>query len=228
MSEEIKNIGQQIAELKKKKQELLNSTKEVFETKKFFSGFLGLLDPVGWAKDIVGIFNIRKLVVYGIVFALIAGYFYYRGLQGKPVKVNLGYEEAIEIQVPNSDLRLYKPKNSQDLYWIDKEGNKIHVKVADIPTLKKALKPYGIVFEPYVTTGLGFGEKGTKSEVGGGFYFLKYYLARLGLQLTSKGAYASLGYKLSGLGLNNTCVNVGYGRGYSGDERIYFGLSINF
>lgn len=201
---------------------------EVFTWHKFFYGFGGLLNPIGWAKDIVGIFNVRKLILYGIVLIMVAGYFYWQGKQGKPVKVNLGYEEAVEIQVPNSDLRLYKPKNSQDLYWIDKDGNKTHVKVADIPSLKRALKPYGIVFEPYAIAGIGTGLSGTGIEGGGGFYFLKYYLSRLGFHLTNKGAYLGAGYKLSGLGLNNTALNVSYGRGYKGDTRLLFGITVNF
>ena len=204
------------------------SGKEVFTWRRFGSGFFGLLDPIGWAKDLIGLFNVRKLVLYGIVLLMVAGYFYWQGKQDTPVKVNLGYEDAVEIQVPNSDLRLYKPKNSQDLYWIDKEGNKVHVKVADIPSLKRALKPYGIVFEPYAITGVGIGTEGIDMEAGGGFYFLKYYLTRLGFHLTNRGAYLGVGYKLSGLGLNNTALNVSYGKGWLGDERLLFAVTINF
>lgn len=225
MSDEIKNIDQQIVELKKKKQELLTQDKEVFQWDKLGSGF-NFLNPIWWSKALTDSFKV--LIVFGIIFGLIFAFGYYRGVKGKPVRVDLGYEEAVEIQVPNSDLRLYKPKNSDRLYWIDKDGNKIDVKVADIPSLKKALKPYGIVFEPYAIGGVGFGEKGTEAELGAGVYFLKYYLARFGLHLTQKGIYVGIGYKLSGLGLNNTAINLSYGKGYSGDERILFGLTINF
>jgi len=202
--------------------------KEVFTWRRFRGGFFGLLDPIGWAKDIIELLNVRKLALYVVIFAMVAGYFYFQGLQGKPVQVNLGYEDAVEIQVPNSNLRLYKPKNSHILYWIDKEGNKINVKVADIPSLKRALKPYGLIFEPYAITGIGIGMKGANVEAGAGAYFLKYYLARLGLHLTNKGIYVGMGYKLSGLGLNNTCLNVSYGKGYAGDETILFGVTVSF
>ena len=200
---------------------------EVVNWGKFRYGFFGLFNPVLWLKDIFSIFNVRKLVLYAIILISVGGYFYWQGRQSRPVKINLGYEEAVEIQVPKSNLRLYKPKNSQDLYWIDKKGNKTHVKLADIPSLQKKLRPYGIVFEPYMTGGVGIGETVDK-ELGIGAHFYKFYLTRLGGHLTNRGVYLGAGYKLSGLGLNNTSLNVGYGQGWSGDKRMYFGLAINF
>ncbi|RLG10718.1 hypothetical protein DRN73_07165 [Candidatus Pacearchaeota archaeon] len=200
---------------------------EVFEWKRFFSGFFALLDPIKWAKTLVTLFNIRNLIVFGIIFSVVFGYGYWKGQQGKPVKVNLNYSEAVEIKVPHSNLRLYKPKNSNQLYWIDKDGNKTYVKVEDLPALQKALKPYGIIFKPYFIGGIGTGKK-NGFEGGVGTYFVKYYLWRLGSHITNKGIYLGVGYKLSGLGLKNTALNLSYGKGWSGDSRLLFGFTVNF
>lgn len=200
---------------------------EKFEWKKFIKGVFSF-SSVEFAKDIYGLFNIRKLTFYLLIIGVIFAYGYWKGQSGKPISVNLNYEEAVEIQVPNSDLRLYKPDNSSELFWIDKEGNKINVKVKDIPSLRKALKPYGIVFEPYAIGGIGIGEKKNGFEGGIGANFLKYYQWRLNSSLTSMGIYLGVGYKLVGLKMDNTSVILSYGKGWSGDNRVMFGIAIEF
>ena len=200
--------------------------KEVFNWKKFLEGFFSF-DVVQWAKDFISVFNIRKLIFYILILGTIYGVAYYRGQQGKPITIKLNNTEAIEIQVPNSDLRLYKPKDSSDLYWIDKDGNKTHVKVADIPALKRALAPFGIVFEPYAIGGIGIGKK-VGGEGGVGFHWLKYYRWRISNSLTNRGIYIGTSYKLTGLGLDNTAINLSYGKGWDGDNRYLIGIAIEF
>lgn len=201
--------------------------KEVFEWKKCKNIF-ALTSSVEWMKSIKEIIDLRKLVIYGIIITVLCSYTYWKGQQGKPISVNLNYEESVEIQVPKSDLRLYKPKNSNQLYWIDKQGNKTSVKVADLPALQKALRPYGIIFKPYVIGGIGIGMKHTGMEGGIGTHFLKYYFWRLNASLTSRGVYLGIGYKLSGLKLDNTSLNLSYGKGWAGDDRVLVGITIEF
>lgn len=198
---------------------------EAFQWKKFFTGFGGLLNPVGWAKDIVGLLNTRKLAIYGIIIGVLMGWSFWKGQQGKPINVNLGYEEAVEIKVPNSDLRLYKPTNSNKLYWIDKEGNKIPITVADIPALKKALKPISFEFNPIGVLGVGSGLKNTGAEGGIGISFLRYWKWHLETFLTNYGLYLGTSYKLELFGMKNSSIGIGVGKGYTaGDDRaiIYY------
>lgn len=198
---------------------------EVFQAKKFFTGFGGLLSPVGWAKDIVGILGSRKLVIYIFIITILMGWSYWKGQQGKPINVNLGYEEAVEIEVPNSELRLFKPANSSKLYWIDKDGNKIAITVADIPALKKALKPISFQFRPIGIMGVGSGLDNSGFEGGAGFSFLRYWKWHLETFLTNKGIYLGTSYKLDLFGMKNSSLGVGIGKGYrSGEDRtiIYY------
>jgi hypothetical protein len=196
-----------------------------FDIKKFLGSVFNIFDLKLWAKSIT--FFVRYFIIISLIAGGVFGYGYWQGQQGKPVFVNLDYEEAVEIKVPGTDLRLFKPKNSNELYWIDSKGNKTNVKLADLPSLQKALKPYGLIFEPYAITGLGVGDT-VDWESGAGAYVLKYYAWRLGGHLTNYGIYVGTGYKLSGIGLDNTALNISYGRGWSGESRFLIGVTVSF
>lgn len=198
--------------------------KEIFSFKKFIGGFGDLLSPADWGKDLVSLFNLRKLTIYVVIIGIVFGYGWWKGQQGKPINVNLGYEEAVEIQVPNSDLRLYKPINSNKLYWIDKEGNKNPITIADIPALKKALKPIAFEFKPIGVLGLGSGLKNTGVEGGVGISFLRYWKWHLETFLTNYGVYLGTSYKLEFFGMKNSSIGISAGKGYVGDDRamIYY------
>ncbi len=197
---------------------------------KFASGMLSFFNPVLWLKDIFSLFNIRKLAIYMIILGVIFTYGWYQGTQGKPVELDLNYKEAVEIQVPKTDLRLYKPANSNKLYWIDKEGNKYPVTVSDIASLKKKLSPYGIELSPIGVVGAGMGyPDGVNAEFGAGVRFLHYWMFNLETFATNRGIYLGTSYRLDKLNLENSSIGVAYGKGWSqGEDRPLLYFSFKF
>ena len=75
---------------------VLNS--EPFNLAKFVSGMTTLKSGTSWAKDIHDIFNLRKLIIIGVIISVIAGYSYYQGHIHKPVNlvINLSSSGAIQ------------------------------------------------------------------------------------------------------------------------------------
>jgi hypothetical protein len=192
--------------------------KEGFSTKKFLSGMLNIGSSVGWAKDIASIFNLRKLIIIGVIIGVIFGYGYYKGKINKPVKLLI--DEAVEftIPVPNSSLALYHPKHSTTLQWINLETGKIigTVKVKDIPELKKLLKPYKFQLKPFVTAGGSLGENKAGFEAGAGIDFFKWFKLNANAFVTNLGGYLGVGYNIT----DNFDVMVGAGKGWKGDNRV--------
>ena len=205
-------------------------TREIFSWKKFATGFFNLFSPIDWTKDLVSLFNLRKLIIYAIIIGGIFAYGYWKGMQGKPVQMDIGWEEETVIDVPKSSLKLYKPKNSNSLYWLDtKSGKKYPVTVADIPSLEKKLKPYGIDIHPIGVVGAGVSIDGVDFEAGGGLSLFRYYMMRLETFATNKGIYVGTSYKLENLHLENTSVGISYGRGWSeGEQRALLYVSWRF
>ena len=209
------------------RQKVVKQTKEVVEEKfnlpKFTSGMLNVTSPVGWAKDIHDIFNLRKLIIIGIIIGCIFGYGWYKGHTNQPVQLVI--DEAVEftIPVPHSDLALYKAKHSTELLWINTvTGATIgKVKVKDIPELAKKLRPYGIDLRPFVTAGGSLGQTGTKAEAGLGMQWFKYFKWHLDSFLTNVGIYPlGVSYSIT----DNFDILAGAGIGYKGgDKRIYIG-----
>ena len=202
--------------------------KDYFQWSKFKDNF-SLGSGRKWGKVLSDIFDLRKNVIRFLIFCMLfGGYWYWRGKQSNPIEFKITYEEPIELKIPQGIKRLYKPKNSVNWYWIDKKGKKIAVKGRDIEELNKILKPYGVEIEPYIIGGIGIGSKKTDMEFGGGTYFLKYYLWRLGVHATNKGFYAGVGYRLNQLGLDNTSLNVSSGQGWDGSDRMLLAITLNF
>jgi hypothetical protein len=209
------------------KQKVVNQTKDIvtekFSTNKFVSGMLNVTSSVGWAKDIASIFNLRKLIIIGVIIGVIWGYGYYKGKTNKPVELVI--DEAVEftIPVPNSDLALYKAKHSTQLQWINTITGKVIgiVKVKDIPELAKKLKPYGFQLKPFVTAGGSIGTGGAKAEAGLGMQWFKYFKWNLNSFLTNVGIYPlGVAYQIT----DNFDILAGAGLGYKdGDKRIYIG-----
>ena len=217
-----KYYDKSLAELEKAKDKIQNG--DYFQWNKFKKMFT-LFNGVEWAKDFASIFNLRKVIIYILVLGGIFGYGYFKGIKTKPIEVDLGYKEALELQVPNSDLRLYKPKNSNKLYWINKKGDKTPVTVGDLPGLKKKLRPYGIEFSPIGVLGVGTGyPDGIEGEAGVGFRFFRYWQMRLETFATQKGIYLGTSYKLDKIKMENSSVGLSYGKGWSGEDRalLYF------
>jgi hypothetical protein len=191
---------------------------EQFDTKKAVTGLTNLKNPVLWMKDIASIFNLRKLIIIGIIISVIAGYSYYKGRINKPVQLIISEEVEFTIPVPNSDLALYHPKHSTELQWINTVTGKVvgKVKVKDIPELKKLLKPYGFHLKPFVTVGGSLGEKKTGFEAGAGIDFFKYFRWNANAFITNLGAYLGAGYQIT----DNFDIMLGAGKGWKGDNRV--------
>ncbi len=224
---------------KKGAKKLLNATignkfdakgNEVFQGKKLADGFFNIKDKVKWSKDFTSIFNLRKLCMFAAIAGLIFGAGQWHQLQQTPIQFSNKHLQESEwaLEIPANTKRIYHEKDSPNLYFIDKDGNKTLVKIKDVEALRKALKPFGVIFEPYAIAGIGVGGKGGAFEAGAGLYWLKYYKWKLGNHLTNKGIYMGVSYSLNGINLDNTALNFSYGMGYDGEQRVLIGATINF
>lgn len=194
---------------------------EKFSKRKFAEGMLNIANPVEWAKDIVSILNLRKIIVYLSIVGIIFSYGKYQGMLGKPVEVNLSYDKEFNLKLDGH--YLHKPKNSQNLEIIDKDGNIIkNIKAKDFPELAKALRPYGIIFKPVGIIGVGASSDSRGFEGGAGISFIKYWAWRIEIFLTNKGAYLGTSYKLPWKLTKNSYLGAGYGKGWLGDNRGIF------
>jgi hypothetical protein len=201
------------------RQKVINQTKEVVEEKfnlpKFTSGMLNVTSPVGWAKDIASLFNLRKLIIIGVIIGVIFGYGYWRGLQGKPVSIDLGYGKEAQIKLDGSYLHIYKDGS---VYVEDDKGNKIkQIQVKDIEGLKRKLRPYGFKLEPIVVAGGSIGQTGVGFEGGAGLSWFKYFKWNLDSFITMKGLYPlGASYQIT----DNSGIGLGAGLGFKGDKRV--------
>lgn len=190
---------------------------EVFEWKKFRQGEFNLLNPILWIKDIVSLFNLRKIIIFLLIAGTVYGYGIYKGKQGLPIKFNLDYEKEFSLKI--NDHFLHKPKNSQNLEIIDSKGKKIKtICVKDLPELQRRLKPVGLMLQPIFVAGGSLGKDGLETEMGAGISWVKYYRMRLDSFLTQKGVYLGTSYNIT---LNSGCGGA-IGKGYEGDSRVLF------
>lgn len=179
---------------------------ETFDKTKAITGLVDIKDPVLWAKDIISIINLRKLIIYGVVAGLIFGYAYWKG-RGKGMVLSNAKEWIMKL-------------DSHYLHW-DPNANEMHVQesaninapdriniinVKDIPNLYAKLKPYGFQFKPIITLGVGKGTTDISGEVGAGVSYFKWFRWRSDITITNKGFYPlGIHYKItenSGLGLS--------------------------
>jgi len=190
--------------------------REKFDKQKFWSGFSGLLDPVGWAKDFMGLFNVRKLVTYAVILGFVASYFYVQGRGSKPVKIDIGYGKEAILEVNKEGDHVYIAKDGS-VYFRDKDGNILRqLTVKDIPGLKKKLAPVGFQLKPIGIMGTGFGLEGIAFEGGAGISFLRYWKMEFEAFLTNRGIYLGTSYKIT----DNSNIGLGAGKGYKGDNRM--------
>lgn len=195
---------------------------EKFDTKKFTNGMLNVTSPVGWAKDIYSLLNLRKLVIYGVIIGVIFGYGWYKGRLGAPVNFDMRGKEAV-IKLNEHFLKIEKNGTAN---VVDKDGKVLKViRVKDIPSLRKALRPYGFQLKPFFTAGGSLGEAGAKAEVGAGIDFFKWYKTNLNAFLTNVGVYIGVGYQIT----DNFDILLGAGKGYKEfDNRVYIGGKFKF
>jgi hypothetical protein len=196
---------------------------EVFTWKKFFTGFGGLLNPIGWAKDIVGILNVRKLTIYFIILSTIFAYGYFKGRGNTPIKVNLDYTKEFKMKLDGH--YLIKPKNSQNLRIEDLKGNIVkNIRAKDFPLLTKKLKPIGFILEPIGVIGYGASADKKGFEGGAGVSFIKYWKWRLDTFLTNRGIYLGTSYQIT----DNSGLGIGAGKGFDASNRIIFYYKFKF
>ena len=99
----------------------------------------------------------------------------------------------------------------------DEKGNHLKkITVADIPELKKKLKPISMELVPVIIGGFGSGAYKSGFEVGGGVSFLRYWKWRLETFITSNPAlYLGTSYKIT----DNSGIGIGTGKGIYGENR---------
>jgi hypothetical protein len=203
------------------RQKVINQTKEVvgekFSLSKFSSGMLNIVSPVGWAKDIASIFNLRKLIIIGIIIGCIYGYGWYRGQQGKPVMIDLkGKEEFIKL---NEHYLHIQKDGSMQVLDKDKKTVLKDIKVKDLDNLRKYLRPYGFKFEPVLVAGLGASISNAGFEGGIGVRYFKWFKWVTDVALTNKGFYPlGISYKLT----ENSAIGLSTGTGFQKEERGLF------
>jgi hypothetical protein len=196
-----------------------NIVKEKFDTPKFLHGMLNLLSPTDWAKDICNILNIRKITIYLIIIGVIFAYGYFKGQAGKPVQFMAKYEEEMIMKLDGTEL--YKPKNSYDIYVRDSKTKEIlkQIKQKDIPSLRKQLRPYGLMLEPIGIIGGGISNVSTDFEGGIGIRYLKFFKWYADICMTNRGIYPiGISYRIT----DNSALGVSVGTGYKNFERGLF------
>jgi len=182
---------------------------------KFWTGFLSFFNPVLWLKDIVSLFNLRKLTIYLLIAIAIFSFAYVRGLGEKPVNIKLGWGKEAYVRISDDEMLHIDKKGN--VYVEDPKTGKIlkQVKAKDIKGLKARLAPIGLQLKPFVLGGFGIGTEGNSGlEVGAGVSFLRIWKANLDAFLTNKGIYGGISYKLT----DNSGIGAGIGKGWKKDE----------
>jgi hypothetical protein len=89
--DQIKSLDAEIRALREKRELLANTIKkeEPVNITKLRTGMLSLANPVLWLKDLAGLLNIRKLIIYALIIGGIYGYGYIKGIKGKPVHFDM-------------------------------------------------------------------------------------------------------------------------------------------
>jgi len=198
---------------------IVAQTKEIvtekFNTTKAVSGLVNITSPVLWMKDIASIFNLRKLIIVGVIIGVIYGFGWYKGKQGvQPILDWHGKEEWVSL----NDHYLHILKDgTMEVVASDKKTILKKITVKDLDNLKKNLKPYGLILEPIVVAGGSMGESGAGFEAGAGISWFKWYKTKLDAFVTSKGLYPlALSYSIT----DNSGIGLGAGMGWKGDKRV--------
>lgn len=198
---------------------------EPFDIKKFNKIF-AIFNPVEWIKTLkeIGILDVRKWIIYLLIFGGLYGYGYVKGVSNKPVHFNLEGKEAT-IKLNEHYLKIMRDGTA---HVQDEDGNILKtIAVKDIPELKRALKPIGIDIHPFFTAGGGIGStvkngenKSTSGlEAGVGLSLFKWYKFHMNTWLTNRGIYLGPDYKMT----NNFSIIGGLGKGFEGGTRAYIG-----
>jgi len=210
-----------------------------FEWKRLLKGLFSINDSVEWAKTLVGVANIRNILLIGILVGTIAGVGYWKGLKEKPINVGqdlVAYDKEFTIRLDTTEIGKYqdpgliKPKNSSLLHYGDwrKQILGKPVKVEDIDQLKDKLKPYGFQAKLLFVEGVGSGINNTGVEAGAGIRYARLWQVRADLVGTNRGGYIGFSYKPGWDFVPNSSVGIGMGKGYKGEDRglLYFSVEL--
>ena len=206
--------------------------KEPFSANKFFDGLFGLFSGVGWGRDLSGMFNIRKLIIYALIIVSIFSYGWYQGKINQPLKIDIGDYQSAQIKLHNGYVLFIEKDGTATIR--DEKGNIIkQLKNKDLDALKDKLKPYGFELSPIAIGGVSGGIDGDISgEMGIGLRWFRAWKINIESFLTNKAIYPlGLSYSLTGMGLDNTSVGIGVGTSYEKfleDKRIIAYFSIKF
>lgn len=221
-----KAYNDSVITLKEYKRKLGSAVREVFPNEKEpiqpnkLRKWYDLTDPVEWIKSFKEIIDLRKIIIYGLIFSMMFGYGWYKGKQGTPVKVDIGYGKEVKIGLNNNEYLHIKKDGT--VYLKTKEGMVLkQIAVKDIEGLKRKLSPIGLQFEPIAIMGAGIGLDGVSGEFGAGVSWLRYWKWRLDAFVTNKGFYPlATSYRLT----TNSGMGVGIGAGWKGDARtiVYY------
>jgi len=195
---------------------------EVFQVNKLKKAFI-LNSPVEWIKDLVSIFNLRKIIIYFVIISSIFAYGYFKGRGNTPVQINLDYNKEFKMKLDGH--YLVKPKYSSNLSIVDEKGNLVKdIKAKDFPLLAKKLRPIGFCLEPIAIVGGSIGETTRGFEGGAGVSFIKYWKWKLDTFLTNRGIYVGTSYSIT----ENSGAGLGVGKGFLGDNRIILYYKFKF
>jgi hypothetical protein len=203
---------------------------EPFVPEKLKEGLTNLTGKVSWAKTLTQELSIRtwliRLTLLGIIIGAVYGYGWWRGRQGiQPVLDWKGKEEWVSL---NEHYLHVKKDGTMEVVATDKKTVLKKITIKDLENLKKNLRPYGFELKPIGILGIGIGKREANSEAGIGVSFFKWYLNNLDTFLTNKGIYLGVSYRLEKIGLENTSIGVGAGKGYKEDNRAIFYGRVKF
>ena len=209
---------------------------EPFSWSKFWQGFASFFNLTLWSKDLVSLFNVRKIIIYAVIIAGVFFYAYSIGNQNVPVVVDIGYGREAIVNLGNGEF-LWIKVNGEVVVIDNANPLKARVlriiKVKDLGALQSKLTAISFQFRPIAVVGYGMGLKGDGGlETGVGISFFRYWRGSVEAFLTQKGVYVGTSYRLDRLHLNNTSIGIAVGKGYKdflGDDyRVMIYGSIKF
>lgn len=202
---------------------ILTNPPEPFSLVKFLEGMLSVLEPTNWAKDFAAIFNIRRLIIIG----LIIGAFCW-GLRDRIPTFNLGPNslQGKSFSIDLGDGRsLILNKNGQ-LQVVNNKTKKVEktIRVKDIPALQKAINPIGFQCKLIGVLGAGAGTtQGFGVEGGAGVSWFHYHQWETDTFVTNKAFYPlGISYRFEKFAGGNTSVGLAvspFGF-HHGDKRV--------
>ena len=175
-----------------------------------------------WAKTISPFINWRIWTILLIIFGCFYGYGYWKGQANQVATLDLrGKETHIKL---NEHYLHIKTDGTADVVDEDKTTVLKEIKVKDIPSLREALKPYGLICKPFFSYGMSLQETEVKQDVGLGITWLKYYKWGISNWVSNNGVWLGVNYKVT----KNFNALIGTGKRYNGGSILGIVGKFNF